>query len=145
YATPLSAVEDATHIVRTLLAGQRCEYQGKHFKVHGARVRPDYRIQGGGKPVRLGVDVGGTFTDLVLVTEGGQVHIEKVRSRPTDGFASILEGLTRMGVDPAAVKQISYGTTIATNSVIERKGARVGMLCSRGFRDVVEHQRWHRR
>jgi N-methylhydantoinase A len=95
--------------------------------------------------VRLGVDVGGTFTDLVLITETGQVSIEKVLSRPKEGFASILEGLTRMGVDPAAVKQISYGTTIATNSVIERKGARVGMLCTRGFRDVVEHQRWHRR
>src|SRR5581483_5098250 len=100
---------------------------------------------GGGAAVRLGVDVGGTFTDLVLVTDDGQVRIGKVLSRPKEGFASIQEGLEQMGVAATALKQVSYGTTIATNSVIERKGARVGMLCTRGFRDVLEHQRWHRR
>jgi N-methylhydantoinase A len=95
--------------------------------------------------VRLGVDVGGTFTDLVLVADDGRVNIEKVVSRPGQGLASILEGLAQLAVEPTAVDQISYGTTIATNSVIERKGARVGMLCTRGFRDVLDHQRWHRR
>jgi N-methylhydantoinase A len=81
----------------------------------------------------------------VLVADDGRVRIEKVVSRPREGLASILEGLTQLTVEPAAVDQISYGTTIATNSVIERKGARVGMLCTRGFRDVLDHQRWHRR
>ncbi len=95
--------------------------------------------------MRLGVDVGGTFTDLVLVTDDGQVRIGKVLSRPKEGFASIQEGLEQMGIPATALDQISYGTTIATNSVIERKGAKVGMLCTRGFRDVLEHQRWHRR
>lgn len=95
--------------------------------------------------MRLGVDVGGTFTDLVYVSDRGDVRIGKVPSRVNDPMEAIKEGLEQMGLALADVCEIVFGTTVATNTVIEKKGARTGLLCTEGFRDVLEHQRWHRR
>ena len=95
--------------------------------------------------MRLGIDVGGTFTDLVYMSADGKTRIEKVLSRPDDPFGAIREGLEKLGVPFDQIEQISYGTTIATNCILEKKGAKTGLLCTRGFRDILEHQRWHRR
>ena len=91
---------------------------------------------------RLGVDVGGTFTDLVLVTQDGRVVTRKVLS--TSGnyaeaiFAGIRDVLEEAGIAGDSVKELIHGTTIATNAIIERRGARTGLVTTEGFRDLLE-------
>jgi N-methylhydantoinase A len=94
----------------------------------------------------LGVDVGGTFTDVVAVDEQGQVTFTKVLSTPPDPSLGVMNGLDRLAglldSDLAALlrstDRIVHGTTVATNALLERKGARVGMLTTEGHRDVIE-------
>lgn len=81
-----------------------------------------------------GVDVGGTFTDLVYFAEG-ELRIFKLLSTRGDPSDALLEGLDRIGADRQAI--ISHGTTVATNAVLERKGARTALITTRGFRDVL--------
>jgi len=101
--------------------------------------------------VRVGIDVGGTFTDLVLSdTRGGaqRVLVHKVPSTPSDQSVGVVEGvldICRMAsIPPADVNVLFHGTTVATNMVIERKGAEVGMITTRGFRDIL-HMARHKR
>jgi N-methylhydantoinase A len=93
----------------------------------------------------LGVDIGGTFTDVVLITERGQVKIAKGLSTPDAfdrGIADILRDLLdREGLVPADCAAFVHGTTVATNAIIERKGARTGLITTKGFRDVLELRR----
>ena len=90
----------------------------------------------------VGVDVGGTFTDVLLMPlDGGPAVLAKVPTTtdPAEGVVrGILEAVERAGVDPGAVRAVLHGTTIATNTVLEGKGARVGLLVTRGFRYVLE-------
>ena len=93
--------------------------------------------------IRIGIDVGGTFTDFTLLEErGGRVIFHKVASTPADPSEAIALGiaqiLTREAIAPADVAHVGHGTTVATNLVIERKGARAGLLTTKGFRDVLE-------
>jgi len=91
--------------------------------------------------LRLGIDVGGTFTDLVLLDDNaGQVVTEKVLTTPADpwlGIQSGLRGLAARGADLGQLSAIIHGTTLVINALIERRGARVGFLTTRGFRDVL--------
>jgi N-methylhydantoinase A len=95
---------------------------------------------------RIGVDVGGTFTDLVAVDEVGRVTIAKAPSTPRDPALGVLEGLAKLaralGLERARLladtERIVHGTTVATNALLERKGARVGLLTTEGHRDVIE-------
>jgi len=95
---------------------------------------------------RIGIDVGGTFTDLVAIDEGGLTTLAKVPSTPEDPSLGVLEGLSqlagRFGVDRTALlrdtERIVHGTTVATNALLEHKGARLGLLTTEGHRDVVE-------
>ena len=97
----------------------------------------------------IGVDVGGTFTDIVLSDgETGAVAIGKVSTTPDDPSRGVLDGVVeicrREGVDPAEVAFVLHGTTTATNAVLEGKGARAGMITNEGFRDILHiarHQR----
>lgn len=95
----------------------------------------------------LGTDVGGTFTDLVFYTASGELHCFKVPSTPARPGASILEGIdeikSALGLDDVAWRQLvhTHSSTVATNALIERKGARIGLLVSSGFRDLFELQR----
>jgi N-methylhydantoinase A len=87
----------------------------------------------------VGVDVGGTFTDLTAVdTESGDVRIGKVPSQPLDEAAAVLAGLTALGVESGAVRRLVHGTTVGTNAILERRGARVALLTTAGFRDLIE-------
>ena len=87
----------------------------------------------------VGVDVGGTFTDLVLVDEvTGEVRLAKVPTTPRNQAAGVLAALTAAATTPAELKVIVHGTTTATNALLERKGARAGLITTRGFRDVLE-------
>ena len=91
--------------------------------------------------VRMGVDIGGTFTDVVL-DAGGRLHSVKVLTTYDAPEDAILEGMTRAcaaaGVSPGALTQIVHGTTLATNALIERRGARTALITTAGFRDVIE-------
>ena len=91
--------------------------------------------------VRIGVDVGGTFTDVVA-RRGDRVWAAKVPSSPEDLSAGVMAGveavLDRSGVAPEAVDRIVHGTTVATNAILEEKGARIGLLMTEGFEDVLE-------
>src|SRR6267154_6470368 len=95
---------------------------------------------------RIGVDVGGTFTDLVAIDPAGITTLAKVPSTPEDPSLGVLDGLQllsdRLGVDRAALlgqtDRIVHGTTVATNALLEHKGARLGLLTTEGHRDVIE-------
>ncbi|HZQ64646.1 MAG TPA: hydantoinase/oxoprolinase family protein [Gaiellaceae bacterium] len=97
----------------------------------------------------VGVDIGGTFTDFMLYdTESGAVHVHKVRSTPDDPGRAMVAGLVELcrgaEVEPSDVDAVFHGTTVATNAVLEHRGAEAGMLTTKGFRDVVHigrHQR----
>jgi N-methylhydantoinase A len=99
----------------------------------------------------LGVDTGGTFTDFALFdTRTRELATFKVRSVPSDPAAAVEAGLRRMrerlGVAPASIARFIFGTTVATNAILERKGAAVALLTTKGMRDVLEIQRqWRRR
>ena len=93
--------------------------------------------------LRIGIDVGGTFTDFVLLDDAGARTLNGKRlTTPDDPGRAILEGLDRLlheaGATLADVRQIVHGTTLVTNTVIERKGARIGLVTTRGFRDSLE-------
>ncbi|MEJ0070729.1 MAG: hydantoinase/oxoprolinase family protein [Pseudomonadota bacterium] len=93
----------------------------------------------------LGVDVGGTFTDLVLYDQAtGSIRVDKVPSTPHDPSIGILAGIARLGVDLPSVAKLAHGTTVATNTILERKGASCAVLTTRGFRDVLEVGRGNR-
>ena len=95
---------------------------------------------------RIGIDVGGTFTDLVAVDDAGRVTLAKTASTPADQSVGVMDGLALLaqgcgrdlGSLLAETERIVHGTTVATNALLERKGARVGMLTTEGHRDVVE-------
>ena len=97
------------------------------------------------KEIRIGVDIGGTFTDIVMVGEGGSVFVRKVSSTPDDYGRGILQGLSEIiddvGAFPSQIDSIVHATTVATNAVLEGKGAKTGLITTRGFRDVLEMRR----
>jgi N-methylhydantoinase A len=99
-----------------------------------------------GAMYRIGIDVGGTFTDLVAIDEAGAAMLAKVPSTPDDPSLGVLDGLAqlagRLGLERAALfadtDRIVHGTTVATNALLERKGAKTGLLTTAGHRDVIE-------
>jgi N-methylhydantoinase A len=87
----------------------------------------------------VGIDVGGTFTDLYFSGDGQRPHqILKVPSTPKDPSVGLLDALEKAGLSPNELGGLLHGTTIATNAVIERRGARCALITTRGFRDVLE-------
>ncbi len=87
----------------------------------------------------VGIDVGGTFTDLTAVdVETGRVVVTKVPSRPRHEAAAVLAGLGALTIASADVRRLVHGTTVGTNAVLERRGARVALLTTAGFRDLIE-------
>lgn len=95
--------------------------------------------------IRIGADVGGTFTDVVLVDGAGQVHTCKLPSTPPDFERAVIAAVARLlgeaGAPGEAVAGVAHGTTVATNAVLERRGARTALLTTAGFRDVLELRR----
>ena len=96
-------------------------------------------------PARLGIDTGGTFTDLAAVDSAtGAVTFTKVLSTPEDSSIGVLHVAKKGGIGFADLDLFIHGTTIGTNAVLERTGALVGLLTTRGFRDVLEIARTDR-
>ena len=85
-----------------------------------------------------GVDVGGTFTDLVLIDGAGAVRLAKVPSTPDNQAGGVMAAFAEAGADLSALDLIVHGTTTTTNAVLERKLARTGLITTQGFRDVLE-------
>ncbi|WP_285672759.1 hydantoinase/oxoprolinase family protein [Paralimibaculum aggregatum] len=94
--------------------------------------------------MRVGVEVGGTFTDLVAVDEG-EIQICKVPSTPASPDIGALASLDQAGIMLAGVGDLVHGSTVATNALLERKGAKVAFVVTRGFRDILFLQRHDRR
>lgn len=90
----------------------------------------------GGPTVRVGIDTGGTFTDFI-VARGGEVRVHKVLSTPHDPAEAVLQGLEELGLKPASCETV-YGSTVATNALLERKGARTAFVTTSGFEDLLE-------
>ena len=90
----------------------------------------------------VGSDVGGTFTDLVIIDRSlGEIQVAKVLSSRVDQSESLMSGLADLGIDLGSVEVLVHGTTVATNALIERTGATVGLITTRGFRDLLELRR----
>ncbi len=115
--------------------------------MYGARVAVSGEIvaRQEERPVRIGADVGGTFTDVVLTDDAGRIWTHKLPSTPPDFEQAALQGIRRTlslaGVAGGAVGLVSHGTTVATNAVLEGRGARTALITTAGFRDVLELRR----
>src|ERR1700730_4789263 len=99
---------------------------------------------GGSMPVtyHVGVDIGGTFTDIVVLGSDGAIHTKKVSSSADDYARALVDGLDEVLRETAltgrAIEEIRHGTTVASNAILEHKGAKVGLVTTKGFRDILE-------
>ncbi|MGE0802361.1 MAG: hydantoinase/oxoprolinase family protein [Lautropia sp.] len=95
--------------------------------------------------LRVGVDIGGTFTDLVFIAPDGRMHKRKLPSTPNDYSRAITDGISafcaEQGISPGRIDEVVHATTVATNAILERKGARTALITTAGFRDVLELRR----
>ncbi len=102
-------------------------------------------VQNEGSRFRLGIDIGGTFTDLCAIDSitGRRIELKTptVPMNPAKGVANGIELLKEKGVDPGKIEYFVHGTTIALNALIQRSGAKIALLVTEGFRDVLEHAR----
>ncbi len=91
---------------------------------------------------RAGVDIGGTFTDVVLLCDDGAVEVVKVASSPDDYSRAVMDGLAlgieELGITPADVSELGHGFTVATNAILEGKGEPTALVTTAGFKDVLE-------
>src|SRR5439155_2120928 len=105
---------------------------------HSTLRIPHWGGAGGGAAVRVGVDVGGTFTDLVALAEDGTIDVRKVVTTPDDPTVGLFKALD---ASPLPIDVLIHGTTIATNALLERRGARIALVTTKGFEDLL----WLRR
>src|SRR5580700_3787393 len=91
---------------------------------------------------RVGVDIGGTFTDIVVLGSDGAIHTKKVSSSVENYASALVDGLDEVLRETAligsAIEEIRHGTTVASNAILEHKGAKVGLVTTKGFRDILE-------
>lgn len=103
----------------------------------------------GGMAYTIGIDIGGTFTDVVCVGDDHSLRLVKIpttRANPSRGVAQAIEYMAKTwDVPPAAIRRFVHGTTVATNAVLERRGGRIGLIMTTGFKDVLEIGRQSRR
>jgi N-methylhydantoinase A/oxoprolinase/acetone carboxylase beta subunit len=106
------------------------------------RAKPHRRAARGVNSITVGVDTGGTFTDLVAIVDG-ILRVHKVLSTPDDPATAVISGLEAM-LAGARPDQVTYSSTVATNSLLEKKGARVAIITNAGFEDLIEIGRQNR-
>src|SRR6476469_8083582 len=91
---------------------------------------------------RVAIDIGGTFTDIALLADAGLIHQSKISSTPADPSIAVIEGvgqlLAELSISPGAIAEVLHGTTVGSNTILQRKGAKTGLITTRGFRDVLE-------
>src|SRR5260370_24655694 len=97
---------------------------------------------GSDKRLRVAIDIGGTFTDIALLTDAGLIHQSKIASTTADPSIAVIEGvgqlLAELSISSGAIAEVLHGTTVGSNTILQRKGARTGLITTRGFRDVLE-------
>lgn len=90
----------------------------------------------------IGVDIGGTFTDILVLDDSApSLNVRKVPTTPGDPSQGLIDGIDALGHADRGIELVIHGTTVATNAVLERKGARCGLIATRGFRDILELRR----
>lgn len=103
------------------------------------------RTEGNIRNYRVGVDIGGTFTDIVFLGSDGTVQAKKIASTSNDYSVAVLdgiaEGIADLDVSADAITEVSHGFTVATNAIIEQKGAKTALITTNGFRDILEFRR----
>ena len=91
---------------------------------------------------RVGVDIGGTFTDIVFLGQDGTLHTKKVSSSADNYARAIIDGLSQVfqegGHHGASIEEVLHATTVASNAILELKGAKTGLITTKGFRDILE-------
>src|ERR1700704_196344 len=94
---------------------------------------------------RIAADIGGTFTDIAVLTDTGRLATWKLPSTPPNFADAVVTGITRLFAELDAplsgVEQVLHGCTVATNAILEYKGAKTALITTRGFRDILELQR----
>ncbi len=130
YESRLAAFEDRLQRIESGQAGQMAEPS-------------PFKAGRGDSGLRLGVDVGGTFTDLLLLDErNGRTFVAKVPSTPADSSIGVLNGIKKIcdtaGIDPTDIGEVMHGTTVATNTVLTSSGARVGLVTTKGYKDTLQ-------
>jgi N-methylhydantoinase A len=135
----MSTTED---LIRTYEA-RLADIEARLQRMEGATPAPVARRASRAGGLRLGVDVGGTFTDLILLDAAkGQVFLAKVPSTPQDSSIGVLNGIEKIcreaGVRPSDISEVMHGTTVATNTVLTGSGARVGLVTTKGYRDTLQ-------
>ncbi len=94
--------------------------------------------------MRIATDIGGTFTDIVYIDGEGAIHVNKSHTTPPNFEQGVMDVIAKCNIDPAAVKDLTHGTTVVINALTERKGAKTGLITTRGFRDILEIGRGNR-
>ena len=112
-------------------------------------MKHDYELKPSESRYRVGVDVGGTFTDIVVVSnKGSLIRIDKILTTPDRPDDAVVDGVKRVleaeGIPGSQIAYVVHGTTLFTNALIERKGARTALVTTQGFRDAIEIAREHR-
>ena len=92
----------------------------------------------------VGCDTGGTFTDLVALSDAGEFRVAKVPSTPPDFDRAVIEGVRELGIPSGDIRRLFHGTTVTTNAVITKRGAATGLITTEGFRDILEIRRANR-
>src|SRR5262245_27982154 len=103
--------------------------------------RRPYRMSTAASSSRIGVDVGGTFTDVILQRADGGATIRKLLSTPPNYDAAVVSAVAGLADEPGRIGDVVHGTTVATNAVLERRGALTALVTTAGFRDVLELRR----
>lgn len=106
-----------------------------------ARKQLCARLGGNALANSVGIDTGGTFTDVVVIDDDGRIAAAKTLSTTHDPSQALFEAMEKTKIDPRAIGYFVFGTTVATNLLVERKGSRVGLVATRGFRDLLRIQR----
>src|ERR1041385_1171758 len=96
------------------------------------------------KSIRIAVDIGGTFTDIVLMSDDGVLHEAKVSTSSDDPSAAVITGvatlLNELNIPPSDVAEILHGTTVASNTILQKAGPATGLITTRGLRDVLRSE-----
>lgn len=94
--------------------------------------------------MRIATDIGGTFTDIVYIDDDGAIHVNKSHTTPPNFEQGVMDVIQKCSIDPKGVKDLTHGTTVVINALTERKGAKTGLITTRGFRDILEIGRGNR-
>jgi N-methylhydantoinase A len=94
--------------------------------------------------MRIATDIGGTFTDIVYIAEDGSIGVNKVHTTPPNYEKGVINVIEKSEISKEAIKSLNHGTTVIINAITERKGAKTGLITTKGFRDMLEIARGNR-